>query len=59
MFKHVNSKSEIENMQIKLNIMEEKLDKVLEITIFFDIFFTLSGPAYRLPNPFLFSVLIG
>ena len=41
MFKHVNSKSEIENMQIKLNIMEEKLDKVLEITNFVDKFDSL------------------
>ena len=32
MFKHVNSNSEIENMQIKLNIMEEKLNQVLEIS---------------------------
>ena len=34
MFKHVKSNSEIESIQMKLNAMEEKLDKVLEISNF-------------------------
>ena len=34
MFKHVNSYSEIESIEMKLNAMEDKLDKVLEISNF-------------------------
>jgi hypothetical protein len=37
----VNSESEIEKMQMKLNAMEEKLDNVLEITNFVEKFESL------------------
>ena len=43
MFKHVNSESEIEELQIKLNAMEERLEKVLEITNFVEKFESLEN----------------